>query len=44
MTPIKLLSFGEICWDLFGNEKTLGGAPLNLAAHAALQTPEIVLI
>lgn len=34
---MKLLSFGEIVWDICGDEKTLGGAPLNLAAHAALQ-------
>ena len=33
---MKLLSFGEIIWDVYPEEKTLGGAPLNLAAHAAL--------
>lgn len=33
-----LLSFGEIIWDVYNqNEQTLGGAPLNFAAHAALQ-------
>ena len=44
MKPIKLLSFGEICWDIFGEEKTLGGAPLNLAAHAARQGAEAALL
>ena len=34
---MKLLSFGEIIWDVFGEDHALGGAPLNFAAHAALQ-------
>ena len=29
----KILSYGAILWDVFENEKYLGGAPLNLAAH-----------
>ena len=33
---MKLASFGEIIWDVYENERTLGGAPLNFAAHAAL--------
>lgn len=32
---MKVLSFGEIIWDIFGKEKHLGGAPLNFAAHCA---------
>lgn len=32
---MKLLAFGEILWDIVGEAKYLGGAPLNLAAHAA---------
>lgn len=32
---MKLLAFGEILWDIVGDEKYLGGAPFNLAAHAA---------
>lgn len=31
----KLLSFGEIIFDAYGDEYTLGGAPLNLASHTA---------
>ena len=32
-----LLSFGEIIWDIYSqNEQTLGGAPLNFAAYAAM--------
>lgn len=30
---IKVLSFGEIIWDVYSNKKTLGGAPLNFAGH-----------
>lgn len=32
---MKILSFGEILWDIFPAEKKIGGAPLNFAAHAA---------
>lgn len=35
---MNLLSFGEIIWDVFSEDKqTLGGAPLNFAAYAVLQ-------
>ncbi len=34
---MNVLSFGEIIWDVCGNECNIGGAPLNLAAHIALQ-------
>lgn len=30
-----LTVFGEILWDIFGDEKKIGGAPFNFAAHAA---------
>lgn len=30
-TNLKAVSFGEILFDVFGNEKKVGGAPLNLA-------------
>jgi fructokinase len=32
---VKLLAFGEILWDIVADAKYLGGAPFNLAAHAA---------
>lgn len=32
---MKLLSFGEILWDIVDSQEYLGGAPFNLAAHAA---------
>lgn len=34
---MKLLSFGEIVWDIYPDKESLGGAPLNLAVHAAIQ-------
>ena len=32
---IKLISFGEVLWDIYPDEKCIGGAPFNFAAHAA---------
>ena len=32
---MRILSFGEILWDIFPDEKKIGGAPFNFAAHAA---------
>lgn len=34
---MKLLSFGEILFDVFTDNERLGGAPLNLAAHCQIQ-------
>ncbi len=33
---MKLASFGEIIWDIYGEERKIGGAPLNICAHASL--------
>ena len=30
----KILVFGEILWDIVGNEKSLAGAPFNFAVHS----------
>ncbi len=32
---VKLAVFGEVLWDIFGEERTIGGAPFNFAAHSA---------
>jgi len=32
----KLASFGEIIWDIYGEERKIGGAPLNICAHASI--------
>ena len=41
---MKILSFGEILWDVFGETKTLGGAPLNFASHCARLGAECLMI
>jgi fructokinase len=37
----KVLCFGEVLWDAFGDEKTAGGAPMNVAAHLAQQKVDV---
>ena len=32
---MKLISFGEVLWDVYPTDKFIGGAPLNFAAHFA---------
>lgn len=32
-----VLSFGEVLWDAFGDEKKAGGAPMNVARHLVQQ-------
>ena len=44
MKKMKILSFGEIVWDVHGDEVSLGGAPLNFAVHAAMQGAEAAVI
>lgn len=41
---MKILSFGEILWDVFPNEKKIGGAPFNFAAHCAILGSESYLV
>ena len=41
---MKLLSFGEILYDVFGDCETLGGAPLNVAAHYRMLGGESAII
>lgn len=41
---MKIVSFGEILFDVFGNEKKIGGAPFNFAAHAARLGAESYLV
>lgn len=33
---MKALAFGEMLWDVYGSERTLGGAPLNVLGHLSL--------
>ena len=41
---MKLLSFGEIIWDVFDDAAHIGGAPLNFAAHAAMQGADAYIL
>lgn len=40
----KILSFGEVLYDVYPGKKTLGGAPLNFAAHAVRCGAESALL
>jgi len=41
---MKILSIGEIIWDVYQDKKCIGGAPLNFAAHVSLLGAESYLI
>lgn len=41
---MKLTVFGEILWDVFGDEKKIGGAPFNFGAHCAKLGLEVDVI
>ncbi|PKM61739.1 MAG: hypothetical protein CVU97_06865 [Firmicutes bacterium HGW-Firmicutes-21] len=32
---MKILAYGEILWDIFGDKREIGGAPFNFSAHMA---------
>ncbi len=40
----KILAVGEILWDVYPDRKTIGGAPLNFAAHAVRCGAESALL
>ena len=41
---VKALSFGEILWDIYPDERFIGGAPLNFAAHLARHGGDISML
>ena len=41
---MKALSFGEILWDVYPDERFIGGAPLNFAAHLARHGAEVCML
>ena len=41
---MKIIVFGEILWDIFGDEKTIGGAPFNFGAHCAKLGMEALMV
>ncbi len=42
-TP-KIVSIGEVLWDVFPDRKCFGGAPANFACHAAIQGAHIAVV
>jgi fructokinase len=41
---LRIVSVGEILWDVIGESEYLGGAPLNFAAHARKLGHEVFLV
>jgi fructokinase len=41
---LRIVSIGEILWDVIGDSEYLGGAPLNFAAHASKLGHEVFLV
>jgi len=41
---VRIVSIGEIIWDVVGSSEYLGGAPLNFAAHARKLGHEVFLL
>jgi fructokinase len=41
---VKIISIGEVLWDLIGEAEHLGGAPFNFAAHARKLGHEVLFV
>lgn len=41
---MKILSFGEVLWDVYTDKKFIGGAPLNFAAHLAIHGENVAML
>ena len=41
---MKILSFGEVLWDIYPDKKYIGGAPFNFAAHSAKFGGEVFML
>ena len=41
---MKAIVFGEIIWDIYSEEKVIGGAPFNFSAHLSHLGCEAYLI
>ena len=40
----RALVFGEIIWDIFGDDYKIGGAPFNLAAHMSGLSTDVYMV
>jgi fructokinase len=41
---MKIVSIGEVLWDVIGSDEHLGGAPFNFAAHAGKLGHEVLFV
>ncbi len=41
---MRLISIGEILWDVIGGQEHLGGAPLNLSVHASRLEHDVAVV
>src|SRR5579884_2933506 len=41
---MKIISIGEVLWDVLGDREHLGGAPFNFAAHLAKLGHEVFFV
>src|SRR2546421_13055311 len=41
---MKIISIGEVLWDVIGETERLGGAPFNFAAHASRVGHEVLFV
>ena len=41
---MKILSFGEVLWDVYPDERFIGGAPLKFAAHLARHGEDVYML
>ena len=41
---VRVISIGEVLWDVFGEEEHLGGAPFNFAAHLKRLGHEVAFV
>lgn len=44
MESLKIVSFGEVLWDLFPDGEQFGGAPANFACHAAIHGADVAML
>ncbi len=44
MNQPKIISLGEVLWDLFPKGERFGGAPVNFACHAAMSGADVTMV
>ena len=44
MKTYRIISLGEVLWDLFPDRECFGGAPANFACHAAILGGDVAMV